>query len=242
MAPDGWIDSLQSTEAILLGAVGYPGVPDHIWLWELLITIRREFDQYVNLRPLRTIPGVGGALRNDPDIDLVIVRENSEGEYTQLGGRQWHRPRVGPSGVGVHATRHRTDRSLRMRPRDPAKRAPRAPTNSNGLVHSMPYWDEVVREVVAEYDVELEIQHVDALAARFASTPDRLDVIVVSNLFGDILSDLPPPSSARSVSLRPATSTPIARNRRCSNPYTAPLQISPVAASPTRSVRSCPLS
>lgn len=192
LAPDGWIDELTTKDAILLGAVGYPGVPDHVSLWELLIPIRREFDQYVNLRPLRSIPGVPGALRSDPTIDMVIVRENTEGEYTQVGGRMFSgTPREVALQEAVF-TRHGVERIVRYACELATTRRSHlvAATKSNGLVHSMPFWDQIVLEVAEDYDLKLEIQHVDALAARFVNSPDRLDVVVASNLFGDVLSDL----------------------------------------------------
>ena len=188
----GWLDELRAADAILLGAVGWPGVPDHVSLWDLLIPIRREFDQFVNLRPLRFIPGLPGALRSDPDIDTVIVRENSEGEYTQLGGRIFSGTDRELALQESVFTRHGVERIVRYACELATQRRGHvvAATKSNGLVHSMPFWDDVVREVANEYDIDLEVQHVDALAARFVSAPERLDVVVASNLFGDILSDL----------------------------------------------------
>lgn len=192
MAPEGWLDELRHTDAILLGAIGYPGVPDHVSLWDLLIPIRREFDQYINLRPIRSIPGLPGALRDDPNIDLVIVRENSEGEYTQVGGRMFNGIDRELAIQEAVFTRHGVERIARHAYELATHRSGHvvAATKSNGLVHSMPYWDEIIIEIAEQYDVDLELQHVDALAARFASSPADLDVVVASNLFGDILSDL----------------------------------------------------
>lgn len=192
LAPEGWLDSAQASDAILLGAVGYPGVPDHLSLWELLIPIRRRFDQYVNLRPLKSFPDIPGALARDPKIDLVIVRENSEGEYTQVGGRMFtgtQRELVLQEAV---FTRYGVERIARYACELAVSRKGHlvAATKSNGLVHTMPFWDELVKEIASEYAVELEIQHVDALAARLVTAPDKLDVILASNLMGDILSDL----------------------------------------------------
>ena len=196
MPPDG-IERLRDHDAILLGAVGFPGVPDHVSLWGLLIPIRREFDQYVNLRPVRLLPGVPCPLNHKQpgDIDFWIVRENSEGEYSQIGGRH---------GAGEHEfvlqqaifTRRGTDRIMRYA-FELARRLHRpqvtSATKSNGLYHSMPFWDERFRAVAAEYpDVRIDQQHVDILAARFAMSPERFAVVVGSNLFGDILSDLGP--------------------------------------------------
>ena len=192
LAPDGWLDALGIADAILLGAVGWPGVPDHVSLWDLLVPIRRAFDQYINLRPLRSLPNVPTPLAGDPEIDLVIVRENSEGEYTQIGGRIFEGTRQELAIQEAVFSRRGIERVVRYACVLAQRRRGHliAATKSNGLFHSMPYWDEVVREIVAEYDVDLEIQHIDALAARFVTTPQDLDVVVASNLFGDILSDL----------------------------------------------------
>ncbi|MGA8116241.1 MAG: tartrate dehydrogenase [Actinocatenispora sp.] len=194
MPADG-IDRLAGHDAILLGAVGYPGVPDHVSLWGLLIPIRRAFDQYVNLRPVRLLPGVTSPLagRDAKDLDMVVVRENSEGEYSQIGGR--HRPGTPDEFVLQESvfTRAGIERIARfaMDLARTRRGVVCSATKSNGLVHSMPFWDEVVAEVAADYpDVTVEKCHVDALAARMVLNPDRLDVIVGSNLFGDILSDL----------------------------------------------------
>ena len=192
MAPDGWLDRLWACDAVLLGAVGRPDVPDDVSLWGLLIPIRREFDQYVNLRPLRTIPGFPGALRDQPDIDVVIVRENSEGEYSRVGGRVFaDTPREIALQESVFS-RYGVERVVRYACEVASGRRGHlvAATKSNGIIHTMPFWDETVRRIAAEHDVRLEIQHVDALAARMVSDPGGLDTIVASNLFGDILSDL----------------------------------------------------
>ncbi len=197
MMPADGIAQLRDHDAILLGAVGYPGVPDHISLWGLLIPIRREFDQYVNLRPVRLLPGLPCPLRDKlpGDIDFWVVRENSEGEYSQVGGRH---------GSGEHEfvlqqavfTRRGTDRILRYAfefARTLKRPHVTSATKSNGLYHSMPFWDERFAAIAAEYpSVKAEQQHVDILAARFAMSPERFDVVVGSNLFGDILSDLGP--------------------------------------------------
>lgn len=192
LAPEGWLDRCGRSDAILLGAVGYPGVPDHVSLWGLLIPIRQAFDQYVNLRPARTLPGVPSALAGDQAIDVAIVRENTEGEYTRLGGIMFEGTerefvlqesvftRRGIERVVAYACDLATQRGGSLV----------AATKSNGLVHSMPYWDSVAREVAEARGLDLQLQHVDALAARFVSAPESLDVVVASNLFGDILSDL----------------------------------------------------
>lgn len=192
-APEDWLATCGAADALLLGAVGDPRVEDHVSLWELLVPLRQRFEQFVNLRPVRTHPGVPGALAGDPDVDVLIVRENTEGEYTRIGGVMFEgtdREFVLQESV---FSRRGIERIVRAACGYAAQRQGRvvAATKSNGLVHSMPYWDDVVRDVVAQHDgIELELQHVDALAARFVSHPGSLDVVVASNLFGDVLSDL----------------------------------------------------
>lgn len=198
MMPEDGIARLADHDAIFLGAVGYPGVPDHVSLWGLLIPIRREFDQYVNLRPVRLLPGIVPPLRDKQvgDIDFWIVRENSEGEYSQLGGRF----RAGTEDEMVLQeaifTRRGTDRIIRYA-FDLATKLGRgkvtSATKSNGIYHSMPFWDERFAAVAAGYpDIATDQYHIDILAARFVMSPERFDVVVGSNLFGDILSDLGP--------------------------------------------------
>lgn len=197
MMPEDGIDRLRDHDAILLGAVGWPGVPDHVSLWGLLLPIRREFDQYVNLRPVRLLSGVQSPLRDKipGDIDFWVVRENSEGEYSQIGGRTG----VGDNEIVVQQaifTRRGTDRILRYA-FDFARAIGRphvtSATKSNGLYHSMPFWDERFAAIGADYpDVTADQYHVDILAARFVMSPERFDIVVGSNLFGDILSDLGP--------------------------------------------------
>ncbi len=194
MMPDDGIEQLRQHDAVFLGAVGFPGVPDHVSLWGLLIPIRRSFDQYVNLRPVRLLPGVASPLagRGPDEIDIVVVRENSEGEYSLIGGRHG-------SGADEFAvqqsvfTRRGVERIARyaFELADRRRRSVCSATKSNGIVHTMPLWDEVVAGVAGEFPgVAFEQVHVDALAARFVLAPQRLDVVVGSNLFGDILSDL----------------------------------------------------
>jgi len=194
MMPADGIDQLRPHDAILLGAVGYPGVPDHVSLWGLLIPIRREFDQYVNLRPVRLLPGVRSPLR-DARPDYWIVRENTEGEYSQVGGRFGQGEAETVIQVATF-TRRGVDRIMRYA-FDLARRLGRphvtSATKSNGVAISMPYWDERFRAIAAEYpDVRTDQYHIDVLAARFVMSPERFDVVVGSNLFGDILSDLGP--------------------------------------------------
>ncbi|HEX7390770.1 MAG TPA: tartrate dehydrogenase [Acidiphilium sp.] len=198
MMPEDGIARLADHDAVFLGAVGYPGVPDHISLWGLLIPIRREFDQYVNLRPVRLLPGVPCPLagKKPGDIDFWVVRENVEGEYSQIGGRIFtgtEREFVEQTSI---FTRTGTDRILRYA-FDLAQKLGRnhvtSATKSNGIFHSMPYWDERFAAIAPDYpDVRTDQYHIDILAARFVMTPERFDVVVGSNLFGDILSDLGP--------------------------------------------------
>ncbi|MBF6396019.1 tartrate dehydrogenase [Nocardia cyriacigeorgica] len=195
MMPADGVEQLAGFDAILLGAVGFPGVPDHISLWGLLIPLRRAFGQHVNLRPVRLLPGTTSALRERTadDLDLLIVRENSEGEYSEIGGvHQRGRPGefVLQESVFTRAGCERIIRYAFDRARERRKGLCSA-TKSNGLIHSMPYWDSIVEQVAADYpEVPVRHMHVDALAAEIVLHPDRLDVIVGSNLFGDILSDL----------------------------------------------------
>lgn len=196
MMPKDGIQTLSNFPVILLGAVGFPTVPDHISLWGLLLPIRREFDQYVNLRPVRLLRGVEGPLRRfEPgSFNFVVIRENTEGEYSNVGGRL--RPGT-PQEVAVSTslfTRYGTERVIRYA-FERAQGAPRqrltAATKSNGITYTMPFWDEVFREVGREYpQVSAELVHIDALAAFFVQRPDQFDVVVASNLFGDILTDL----------------------------------------------------
>jgi tartrate dehydrogenase/decarboxylase/D-malate dehydrogenase len=198
MMPEDGIRQLADSDAIVLGAVGFPGVPDHISLWELLIPIRREFDQYVNLRPVRLLPNIPCPLANKQpgDIDIWIVRENTEGEYSQVGGRMFAGTEHEFVTQEAIFTRRGTDRILRYA-FEFARRQGRlhvtSATKSNGIYHSMPFWDERFREVARDYpDIRADQYHIDILAARFVMSPERFDVVVGSNLFGDILSDLGP--------------------------------------------------
>jgi tartrate dehydrogenase/decarboxylase/D-malate dehydrogenase len=199
MMPDDWRAQLSGFEAIFFGAVGMPDiVPDHISLWGSLLKFRREFDQYVNLRPVRLMPGVPCPLANKKpgDIDFYVVRENTEGEYSSVGGKMFEgtdREFVLQESV---FTRHGTDRILKYA-FDLAQSRPKkhltAATKSNGISISMPYWDERVAAMGEQYaDVKWAKYHIDILCARFVISPERFDVVVASNLFGDILSDLGP--------------------------------------------------
>jgi tartrate dehydrogenase/decarboxylase / D-malate dehydrogenase len=199
MMPDDWKQQLQGVDALYFGAVGWPAsVPDHVSLWGSLLKFRREFDQYVNLRPVRLFEGVPCPLvgRKPGDIDYFVVRENTEGEYTSLGGVMY--PGTEREFVIQEAvfSRHGTDRVLkyafelaRSRPRKHVTVA----TKSNGIAVSMPWWDGRADAMAREYpDVTTDKQHIDILSARFVLQPSRFDVVVASNLFGDILSDLGP--------------------------------------------------
>ncbi|HEX2257264.1 MAG TPA: tartrate dehydrogenase [Afifellaceae bacterium] len=196
MPPDG-LDRLRPFDAIFLGAVGWPGVPDHVSLWGLLIPIRRGFDQYTSLRPVRLLPGIRSPLagRRPEDIDFVVVRENTEGEYSTIGGRLFEGTEREMAVQESVFTRHGVDRVLAYA-FDLAKgrRGKLASaTKSNGIIHTMPYWDERVAAMAERYPgVEVSQFHIDILTAHFVQHPDWFDVVVGSNLFGDILSDLGP--------------------------------------------------
>ncbi len=199
MMPEDWFTQLKGFDALYFGAVGWPDkVPDHISLWGSLLKFRRDFDQYVNLRPVRLFPGVPCPLANKKpgDIDFYVVRENTEGEYSSLGGRMFEgtdREMVIQESI---FTRHGVDRILKYA-FELAQQRPRrrltAATKSNGMAISMPYWDERVAAMAQHYpQVAWDKQHIDILCARFVLNPERFDVVVASNLFGDILSDLGP--------------------------------------------------
>ena len=199
MMPEDWFDQLSKFEAMFYGAVGWPArVPDHVSLWGSLIKFRRGFDQYVNMRPCRLMPGIPTPLANRKpgDIDFVVIRENTEGEYSSVGGRMYEgteREIVFQESV---FSRKGVDRILkfafelaRTRPRRKLTSA----TKSNGIAITMPYWDERFRAMAEQYrDVATDAYHIDILAAHFVGRPQIFDVVVGSNLFGDILSDLGP--------------------------------------------------
>jgi tartrate dehydrogenase/decarboxylase/D-malate dehydrogenase len=198
MMPEDGLTQIKSHDAIYLGAVGYPGVPDNISLWGLLIPIRRTFRQYANVRPVRLMPGVTSPLRNrtSSDIDFYVVRENNEGEYTDIGGRIFVGTEDEIAMQQVVFTRRGVDRILRyafeIARRRPKKHLTSA-TKSNGITVTMPFWDERFRAIAREYpEVRTDQYHIDILTANFVLHPDWFDVVVGSNLFGDILSDLGP--------------------------------------------------
>lgn len=193
MMPVDGLDQIAEDDAIFLGAVGDPMIPDTETLWGLLIPIRRRFEQYVNLRPARTLPGIPSVLSRSDPIDLMLVRENSEGEYSEIGGRF---SRGLPSETAVQETvfsRVGIARVARFAADLASSRRGlvTSATKSNGIIHTMPFWDEIVEETMAGYPaVELRSVLVDALAAALVLRPWSFDVIVASNLLGDILSDL----------------------------------------------------
>jgi tartrate dehydrogenase/decarboxylase/D-malate dehydrogenase len=193
MMPDDGIDQLREHEAIFLGAVGYPGVPDHVSLWGLLIPIRRAFEQYINLRPVKLLRGITSPLSGIEELDFVCVRENTEGEYSEIGGRLYAGT---PHELAVQEavfTRRGVTRAMRYAFALAEDRAGTlvSATKSNGIIHTMPFWDQICREVAQEHaGVSVRQVHIDALAALFVLDPGSLDVVVASNLFGDILTDL----------------------------------------------------
>ena len=218
MMPDDALESLAETDAIYLGAVGYPGVPDHVSLWGLLLPIRQAFDQYVNLRPIRSLKGIPTPLdpRKAPDLDILLVRENTEGEYVGIGGRGHQGT---PNELATQTTvftRRGVDRIVRYAFEQARSRSGRlaSATKSNALQYTSVMWDEVVEEVAREYpDVVVTSYLIDALAARFISSPETLDVVVASNLFGDILADIGAAlmgsmGMAASANLNPAGTSP----------------------------------
>lgn len=199
MMPDDWFEQLKGFDAIYFGAVGWPDkVPDHISLWGSLLKFRREFDQYANIRPVKLFPGVACPLANRKpgDIDFIVVRENTEGEYSSVGGRVFEGTEHEFVLQESVFTRRGVDRILKYAfdlAQTRSRKYVTAATKSNGMAISMPYWDERVAAMADNYpDIKWDKQHIDILCARFVLQPDRFDVVVASNLFGDILSDLGP--------------------------------------------------
>ncbi len=197
MEEDG-LDRIRGHDSIFLGAVGFPGVPDHVSLWGLLIPIRREFHQYIALRPVRLLKGIESPLKNrsEKDIDFLVVRENNEGEYSEIGGRLYRDTEAEMAVQENIFTRRGVDRVMRyafeLAKTREAKHVTSA-TKSNGIIHTMPYWDERFKAIAAEYpEIKTDQFHIDILTANFVLHPDWFDVVVGSNLFGDILSDLGP--------------------------------------------------
>ena len=199
MMPNDWFDQLAGLDAIYFGAVGWPAiVPDHMSLWGSLLKFRRAFDQYVNLRPCRLMPGIPSPLagRAPGDIDFYVVRENTEGEYSSIGGKIFEGTEREVVIQETVMTRVGVDRVLRYAFELAAKRPARhltSATKSNGISITMPYWDERVASMAAAFPgLRVDKYHIDILSANFVLHPDWFDVVVASNLFGDILSDLGP--------------------------------------------------
>ena len=198
MMPADALGRIRGHDAIFFGACGFPGVPDHVSLWEMLIPIRRSFDLYVNLRPVRLMPGIASPLRDRKvgEIDYCVVRENTEGEYSSIGGRIFDGTDRETVTQTSTFTRKGVDRILRYAFELARRRRNKhltSATKSNGISIIMPYWDERFREMAGQYpDVRADQYHIDILAAHFVQHPDWFDVVVGSNLFGDILSDLGP--------------------------------------------------
>jgi tartrate dehydrogenase/decarboxylase / D-malate dehydrogenase len=225
MLPDDWKDRLQPADAIFFGAVGWPQkVPDHVSLWGSLLRFRREFDQYVNLRPARLMPGVRSPLvgrdgqpLKPGEIDMLIVRENTEGEYSSIGGRMYEGTAREIVIQETVMSRTGVDRVLEFA-FDLAQSRPRrkltSATKSNGISITMPYWDERVEAMACRYpEVAVDKFHIDILTAHFVQRPQQFDVVVASNLFGDILSDLGPACTgtigiAPSANLNPTREAP----------------------------------
>lgn len=195
MMGDDGISRLSNSDAIFLGAVGYQGVPDDVSLWGLLIPIRRSFQQYINIRPVRLLKGIQSPLRNPGDIDFMIVRENNEGEYSNVGGKIHEGTPFETVIQESIFTRMGVDRVMEYAFELAGKRGGKlvSATKSNGIIHTMKYWDERFVEVGKRYpEIEQSKFHIDILCAQFVQHPDWFDVVVASNLFGDILSDLGP--------------------------------------------------
>jgi len=196
MMPDEGLDILKAFDAIFLGAIGFPGVPDHVSLWGLLLPIRRYFQQYINLRPVKLMPGIKTPLagRKPADIDFMVVRENNEGEYSNIGGRIYERTDRELVIQNTVFTRYGVERVIRYAfelARKTGRKRVTAATKSNGINYTMPFWDEVFAEVASEFpQIAHDKYHIDALSARFVTHPQDFGVVVGSNLFGDILTDL----------------------------------------------------
>lgn len=209
MAPVDFLDQIRGHDAIFLGAVGCPQVPDHVSLWGLLIPIRRAFEQYVNLRPVRLLRGITPSITNvGPNgVDYLIVRENVEGEYSTVGGRIYDGTDAEMAVQQSIFTRRGVDRVIRYAFELAATRERghvTSATKSNGIVHTMPFWDERFRAIASEYPgIQTSEYHIDILTAHFVQHPDWFDVVVASNLFGDILSDLGP-ATVGSIGIAPS--------------------------------------
>lgn len=196
MMPDNGLDILKDYDAILFGAVGSPNVPDHISVWELILPIRKQFQQYVNLRPIKLLKGLESPLRNkmSEEIDFIVIRENTEGEYANSGGGVHENTAYETVVQNSIFTRTGTERILKYAfnyctLHDKSRLA--VATKSNAINYTMPFWDEVAKQTAVHFpDIDVDFHHVDALAASFVLNPERFEVVVCSNLFGDILTDL----------------------------------------------------
>ena len=211
MMPKNGLEILKEYDAIFLGAVGYPGVPDHVSLWGLLVPIRRGFDQYVNFRPVKSMRGIESPLRNieGGKIDFCVVRENTEGEYSNIGGKMFEGTEQEFVVQEAVFTRRGVERIMRYSfdmARKREKKKVTSVTKSNGIVYTMPYWDEIFWGIAKQYpDVKADQYHVDSLCATLVVHPEKFDVVVASNLFGDIVSDLGP-ALAGSLGIAPSAS------------------------------------
>ncbi len=217
MMPTNGLDILKEFDAIFLGAVGAPSVPDHVSLWGLLIPIRRTFRQYVNLRPVRLLRGMTSPLSNKgpQDIDFYVIRENNEGEYSSVGGSVYSGTEQEIVIQETIFTRKGVERVIRFA-FELAKQRPNkhltSATKSNGIVYTMPYWDSIFKELSAAYpEIKTDQYHIDALTAKLVLMPEHFDVIVASNLFGDIISDLGP-AIAGSLGIAPSANLNPERN------------------------------
>jgi tartrate dehydrogenase/decarboxylase / D-malate dehydrogenase len=196
MMPKNGLNILKDFDVILFGAVGAKSVPDHISVWELILPIRQKFQQYVNLRPIKLLKGLESPLRykNHDDLDFIVIRENTEGEYSNIGGRVHEGTPFEMAMQNNIFTRYGTERILNYAYSLASKRAKKnlsVATKSNAMNYTMPFWDEVAKEIGSSYlEVKTQFYHIDALAAHFISRPEAFDVVVGSNLFGDILTDL----------------------------------------------------
>ncbi|MBD8015907.1 tartrate dehydrogenase [Microbacterium sp. APC 3898] len=192
--PEDGLDQLKSFDAILFGAVGDKRVPDEITIWELIMPIRKNFQQYVNMRPIRRLAGIESPLKNEQPIDFMVFRENAEGEYSNIGGRLYQQQSQEMAIQNTVITKQGVERIAKYAfeyARKNKKSKVTSATKSNAIIHSMKLWDEVVKEVAEDYgEIELESNFIDALAAYFVMRPESFEVVVASNLFGDILTDL----------------------------------------------------
>ncbi|APX16471.1 tartrate dehydrogenase [Phaeobacter inhibens] len=209
MMPEDGIEQMKAFDSIYLGAVGFPGVPDHVSLWGLLIPLRRELDQYANVRPVRLLKGISSPLagRGADDIDMIIVRENVEGEYSEIGGRVYqgteHEAAIQESILTRRGTDRIMDYAFNLAKTRKRKHVSSA-TKSNGIIHTMPFWDERFAAAAERHPGIGTAQfHIDIMTANFVLHPDWFDVVVASNLFGDILSDLGP-AVAGSIGIAPS--------------------------------------